>query len=140
MHVRATPKVLGEWRPLLSPSVLRVRASRRGNKSSICAEEGVTNLVHVRATPSSPKGTCCAYAHPFGERFVRNRVIKSVAFPKRGRTYSPSTFGVARTCTGAQPHKSKALLWLQIVCFAKDLYEICEKRLRTNFLTKRLQI
>ena len=29
-------------------------------------------LVHVRATPSYPKGTCCAYAHPFGCTHLRS--------------------------------------------------------------------
>ena len=76
VHVRATEGMrVRATRPLLSPSVLRVRASRRGNKSSICAEEGVarTRAPSVRA------------------RFVRNKGVTNRSaqiedlFPLRGR-------------------------------------------------------
>ena len=70
------------WRPLLSPSVLRVRASRRGNKSSICAEEGVarTRAPSVRArfvrTFCALPSTCAPkvlYLHPLRGSQVRAR-------------------------------------------------------------------
>ena len=58
-----------------APKVLYLLRQVRAREGDACT---CARVMHVRATllsPSSPKGTCCAYAHPEGEtnrKFVRN--------------------------------------------------------------------